>query len=460
MKFMKTLAALAVAVVIVCLFLAAGYIAVPLAVVAILLALGFGAGYAAIGLYDALGRAKMHHAQSFAVMVEASKVPITTAGLALPHNSRVQIVMLPQQQPAQVAGAAPAMPELPAPEVASAPIPKMVDLLPALNQFKAAGLLNPARLDLLLGVGPAGAPVVIPLHDFMHGGGLGTTGSGKSSQQRSIITQMLLLAGPSNQRKINLFLFDLEGRELALFRGAGPTEFYTEDVLEAADAIHELRAIVERNARLTEESVQDEPYTLVAIEELLDFIGALPKPAREDLDFIMRRGRKSRVYVMGASQFFQVSQVGKALKSMMNSRMCFNSEQEDGQAFGFKPQTLKLLTEAKGRFAYRLTSEEQGGLSGIAQAPFISAKAVKLMLEAGRPVEGYSNRPATATKPADPVEAQYRELPAVDPTLAEAVQAYRQGATTVREMRAALGCNTVRAGELLAEIKRRYSVSG
>lgn len=250
--------------------------------------------------------------------------------------------------------------------------PSKVDLISELLNSKRTGRLDQNNQDILLGTMENGAPMIIPVQDVMHTGLLGSTGSGKSSLQRSILTQ-LYLADPSG-RKVEFNLFDLEGRELRLFKGVPNTTFYTEDERVSAARITDLRALVDNMCRLSEEEIEAQPHRLVIIEELLDFLDALTPKAKDDLDIILRRGRKCRIYVMGASQVFQTGNVGKFVKQMMTTRCCFRTERESASAFGFDPKPIAAI-DVPGRFAYRTPLGR-----GMAQAPFISTEQVKALL--------------------------------------------------------------------------------
>jgi hypothetical protein len=264
--------------------------------------------------------------------------------------------------------------------------PDHVDLMPSLLNLKKTGKVKQDNFDIYMGETAQG-PLIVPLDDARNTGIVGTTGGGKSAAQRNILFQ-LVLADPRG-RRIELNLLDLEGRELRLFKPYMATKFYTEDERIASEFLIDQADVLEDLCRKTEEEILEEPYRLYVVEESIDFRDAITMPAADAMDKMLRRGRKCRMYFVGASQLFNSGVVGRYYKQMMVTRACFRTEAESAKAFGFNPQLLDLL-DRPGRFAYNMLMAGRG----IAQAPFVTKEQVKALYppdSLNRIIEGDGN---------------------------------------------------------------------
>lgn len=234
--------------------------------------------------------------------------------------------------------------------------------------------LHPAKkkeLPILIGVNN-GKQLIFPLHNLMHMGFLGTSGAGKSSAQRSLLYQLNKLDPTGIDVRFNLF--DIENKELRTFRNATNTDFFSHDVDKCKYHIDELLAIMDELIKL--DDISEVPYRLIVIEEMLDFMNELNSVYKEKLFKLFRRGRKARIYLVGASQIFNSGEVGIFAKQMMNARFCFKTEAESARAFGFNGKDIQQLNQS-GMFMYNLRLYNS---AGIAKAPYISPEAVKIKL--------------------------------------------------------------------------------
>ena len=183
-------------------------------------------------------------------------------------------------------------------------LPARVELGPLLDDSPPDALAD-GRLEMVLGVGEDGAPLVVDLvSEGPHVLVAGTTGSGKSELLRAMVVSAAHRASPD---RLNIALIDFKGGAAFDSLAALPhvvgtltdlDEHATARVLTGLTA--ELR---HREALLREAggSLQQIPRLLIVIDEFAELAAADPNASRAMLG-IARRGRSLGVHLVIATQ--------------------------------------------------------------------------------------------------------------------------------------------------------------
>jgi hypothetical protein len=345
------------------------------------------------------------------------------------------------------------------------PLPDKVNLLAALSQHRP----DANNLELYFGEGENG-PIIKPFgEETLHIGNVGATGSGKSVQSQSLLFQ-LALHDPS-ARRVKFGFVDFEGKTSKPFALAPHTEFIADDPEVARIALAGLIEEMDRRAKMSDSELSGLPIYAVMLEEFLDLKESLPKMEWENLKRLAIRGRKSKIFLMLASQALYSDEDTRVLRGQIRTRNAFAFEDAGtARAFGItdtKALARLMANPRPGRFLQRTP----GGLI-IAQAPFISAAEITQHFAKakyyGRPVEiskGETRTSATAEKWEAPIiNTTYRVLPEPKPaprppksgtTIHDVLQAYKRGITTAGTLAKEVGCSKTTAYNCVLELRER-----
>lgn len=320
----------------------------------------------------------------------------------------------------------------------SARIPTALDLRTALATYRP----DPTRLEILMGVGAEGA-VIRPFgDDTLHMGFLGASGSGKSAMVQSILTQ-LALCDPT-ARRVKFGFIDTEGKTSKPFSSAPHTLWIADDPALAGAAIQEIEAEMKSRATLAEAELAAMPIWAIVLEEYLSLREEIDPENWQKLISIATRARKSRIYLLCASQAFYADNDTRILRGQLRTRTAFAVEDRGtAGAFGIDPKIMgAMLAEVTpGRFVLR----NPGGYT-IAQAPYIDPSAIAGMFASDKRI---SPRPGGgAEMQATPKQTIVSFFSPDTPTpdlWQKAITAYSGGARSVRQLAEALNITRNRA---------------
>lgn len=471
MKLLKTLVIVCSAIAVICLFLWAGYIAVPLAVVAVLLALGFGAGYAAIGLYGALGRARMEHAQveltrsqAWATSIEASKIKLDVYGLVTQPGQGINITVLPRPETGSVVAAS----------AATQPqqLPAGLPTAPSLSQLLNSGFY--ASSDrMLLGYNHSG-PIYGSVEDLLSTAVAGRPGQGKSSLLRLVAAQMLMIGGLT-------VTLDPHG---SISEDVPGVSVYTASTAAELNQVASwmLTELEKRLAAYRRGQRQFRP--LMALNDEFPVISLSSKDAVAAISRIVLEGRKVKMFSLISGQGLPASQFGGSLvRDALSSRYIFQTTTRQGQMAGLDKDAQKLLDLLEvGRCVLDgpvkpqivaipnatpddllwLVNSRQGATTVNSNERERESEG-EAQGSAGE-TEEYYNQHRAEQSPAKQeqapseavIEGDYRELPPsqLPEKLKRALEAFREGAASVSKLAQALGCSTGSASSYLQALER------
>lgn len=426
--------------------IAAPTLALTLILVTVGLLFLFGIILGAIYAYDRLGKAKLNHAQTLATILEAAKIADNIQGLALPNNSKVQYIGFPVR-PSYNQQQAALLPE--AVQELGLPIAPTFSIL--LNSgFQA-------KTDkLLLGFNHAG-PIYGDITALLSTAVAGRPGQGKSSLLRLVSAQMMMIDGLT----VNLDPHGSISEDV-------PTALYTASTAKELDdlAAFLVKELESRLAAYRQGKRDFQP--LMALNDEFPVISLSSKDAVAAISRVVLEGRKVKMFSLISGQGLPASQFGGSLvRDALSSRYIFQTTSRQGQMAGLDKDAVKLLDKLDiGRAILDGPVKPQ-----IVAIPFVTTddlanltqglhrESVGVRKEANPTSDmgnSFSESPGTSGKGYETIEANYRELPAVEPDIVNAYNAYKAGAKTVRAMQQALGCRTEKASELLATIKRVY----
>lgn len=440
----------------------------------------FGVILGGVYIYGKIGAAKLQHAQTFATILEASKVADNIQAMALPTNSRVNITVLPVRQ-TMLQTAIPNVPELPTVQAAALELPtaNFFDYVPA-NPFKQG------ELFLTLGVGTNSKIITRPITSLTHFLPAGKTNSGKSTFLRSLAAQTLI--GELDQPgRAKIALIDLTGITFNADLFGGLPQTYGGEVVTTAESaiglINSLLQECERRARLYSqapglpESLPEYnavvpthlqlPVILTFIEEMSALSEFAGKSFLSPLKRLIWQARKYGIYLANCGQDFRASVIDKSITDMSSSRFLFGGvDDTTARVIGFNPKEHKVSIDQPGRGLVMLNKQVQEfqGLF-LPKSDFVGL-VNQLRIRNGlnevgkRPetVKGYSNegmpqKAANFAENSQSVEAEYRVLPPAPNKLEQAARAWKAGYNSVRKLAAALGVSEWQARRLIDDLR-------
>ena len=360
--------------------------------------------------------AKRIRAETYATKLRASFAETTTGGTVTIYDPERGIAipgkinaLVPNHFAQQITyPAAPAV--LTATDPASLPsaaiIPAQVDLYAALT----AAQPDPATFEIVLGATATGYELRPFGADMLHFGLLGASGSGKSSEAQATLFQ-LALADPT-ARRVKFGFLDIEGKTSKPFKAAPHTLFIADDPEGVGAALEAIEAEMSARQGLDDDQLDTLPMWAIMIEEYLSLRDEVSKDDWARLVRIATRARKSRIYLICASQAFYASEDTRIIRGQLRTRAAFAVEDAGTlTAFGIKDTSAHaaILKEPKpGRFLLRTP----GGMI-VAQAPYISPAQIARhfagnTVQSASPSDVYATNNARTTRHPAPATRQHR----------------------------------------------------
>lgn len=265
------------------------------------------------------------------LVLASHKVPArVTGGTVTPRFVRFQIMTPLGVKVKQVAGLAEEIAlSLNAPNCRVYRQEGQVQVEVPLEHGRAVGLLDLCRrltsqrpqglppITAVLGLDEDGAPLLLrlPSPDVAHVLIAGTTGSGKTALQRTIVASLALL---NPQRSLQLVLIDPKGRGLRPF--AGLPHLLSPIVSSPDDAADTLRRLVAEMER-RDAQARSEPRLVVVVDELADLLFSGGKQIEEVLTRLTQRGREAGIHLVVSTQKPTAALMGGLCKSNFPARL-------------------------------------------------------------------------------------------------------------------------------------------
>ena len=201
--------------------------------------------------------------------------------------------------------------EVPRPQGRAVGLP---DLCRRLASQRPQGL---PPVTAVLGLDEDGAPLLLrlPSPDVAHVLIAGTTGSGKTALQRTIVASLALL---NPQRSLQLVLIDPKGRGLRPF--AGLPHLLNPVVTDVDDAVATLHRLVAEMERRDNQG-RSEPRLVVVIDELADLLLVGGKQMEKVLTRLTQRGREAGIHLVVSTQKPTAALMGGLIKSNFPARL-------------------------------------------------------------------------------------------------------------------------------------------
>lgn len=219
-----------------------------------------------------------------------------------------------------------------------------------------------SRLQLPLGQGVSGHPVIVDLTKMPHVLVAGSTGSGKSVAINAFITSLLFKNSPS---ELKLILVDPKFVELTGYNGIPhlltPVITESDKVVSAlkwstAEMDRRYRALATAGARNIESyneisGFQALPYIVIIIDELSDLMMTAPAEVEDCIVRIAQKARAVGIHLILATQRPSSDIITGLIKANIPSRIAFNvSSNVDSRVILDQPGAEKLL--GKGDMLY------------------------------------------------------------------------------------------------------------
>ena len=234
------------------------------------------------------------------------------------------------------------------------------------------------RLPIVCGMNMQGETIIYDMLQYPHLLIAGETGSGKSTQLRSILTALI----ETRADRMELYLCDLKRSEFHLFRGIKSVKNVAVSVLEMLPILEHIRAELRRRGDLLDAhgvaNITDlpspPPYIVLCIDEV-----ALLKKEKDIMDMIEEIsaiGRALAITVVLSMQRPDHKLLEGALKNNLTVRMGFKCADLINSRIIGTPGSEKL--KGDGRMLLKLD-----GMDSIneIQAPYLSVEAAKKILE-------------------------------------------------------------------------------
>lgn len=212
----------------------------------------------------------------------------------------------------------------------------------------------------------------------------GETGSGKSSQLRSILTTLALT---KTEHELEMYLCDLKRTEFFIFRNVRNVKRVATDYDGLMDVLYSVEAELKRRGELLDHAEcvdlsefndkhpdAREPYIIVAIDE-----AALIKKDRQAMQVlgnISAIGRALGVFLILSMQRPDAEVIDGKLKNNLTVRMAFRcADGVNSRIIIDSDEAAKIKIDQKGRMVWK-----HEGLVPV-QAPWLSPKQAKALLE-------------------------------------------------------------------------------
>ena len=433
-----------------------------MAVISLVLLALFAVAAGVIALYYFLGKAKIHHATAYSIMLEAGKVAATNSVLVLDR----QIIQLPNFT--TVSGAAPA----PALVEASDPIQAVVVGLPeapALAELFEQGF-RPTQKRMLLGYSLAG-PLYGTITDLLSVAVAGRPGQGKSSLLRFIYAQVILAGG-------KVFMLDPHGSIIEDVQGA-PCLWMASTAQELDQAAALMVAELDRRLDMYRSGSRDFQPIMGLVDEF-PIISLSSKKAVAATGRIVLEGRKVNMFSLISGQGLPASQFGGSLvRDALSSRYVFKTTTRQGQLAGLDKEAWSLLESLDtGRAVFdgpvkptilaipwtagsdllRLNPDLADSSPGAgpvdpaaSAAPAAGRGPVDPAAPAPSPVVGAAGRGSYY----ETITTEYNVLPAFPDELEKAYRAWLAGNNSVRKLATALNVSKYQADLLVNDLRAR-----
>ncbi|HER2169467.1 TPA: DNA translocase FtsK, partial [Streptococcus pyogenes] len=259
--------------------------------------------------------------------------------------------------------------------VFTAPIPNLIRY--DAERFKEQA--KNAKLPIVCGVDMNGLNVVYDMVDHPHLLIAGETGSGKSTQLRSILSSLIQYKSPD---RLKLFLCDLKRSEFPIFRGINHVEGVFVQPAEMVPMLNYLREETIRRGDLLDAHVlahiddlpDPPPYIVLCIDEF-----ALLKKEKKIwnlVEEISSIGRALGIFLILSVLRPDRNVLEGALKNNLTVRMGFKCADLINARIIGTPGSEKL--KENGRMLLKL--QGQDGLKEI-QAPYLDLDEAKIILE-------------------------------------------------------------------------------
>jgi DNA segregation ATPase FtsK/SpoIIIE, S-DNA-T family len=249
------------------------------------------------------------------------------------------------------------------------------------------------KIPIICGIDGNGKIIAYDLIEHPHLLIAGETGSGKSTQLRSILTTIIQAKKPE---EIELFLCDLKRSEFHIFRRVQHVKGVFVRPEELLSVLSSVRSEMKKRGDMLDEAELSHiddlpeklPYVIVAIDEVA--LLKKEKKIMEIIEEISAIGRALGVFLILSMQRPDAEVLDGKLKNNLTVRMGFRCADLINSRIIGTPGSEKL--KEKGRMLLKLQSFEK--LQEI-QAPYLTIEEAKKILE-GYKYQGEENQPERA----------------------------------------------------------------
>ncbi|WP_038112156.1 FtsK/SpoIIIE domain-containing protein [Tuberibacillus calidus] len=248
------------------------------------------------------------------------------------------------------------------------------------------------EIPILVGVNHSGQIITYDMAQYPHLLIAGETGSGKSTQLRSILTTLILNNNPDELR---LILGDLKRSEFHVFRRVIHVDSISTNVHDLLSALISIESELQQRGDLLDHyekaHIKDLPVKLPNIIVCIDEVALLK--AEKEIMFILEDisaiGRALGVYLILSMQRPDRDVLNGKLKNNLTVRMAFkhsdkiNSEITLGRGTGYNAGDISI--ETPGRMYFKRENIEE------IQTPYLDLEKAKKLLE---PFKSKTNKAA------------------------------------------------------------------
>lgn len=269
-------------------------------------------------------------------------------------------------------------------------MPKSLSYSLSLVESAIGGL----KLPIVTGMDLSGQMQAFDLQTFPHILVAGSSGYGKSSALRAILTTLMLSKSPDELRFV---LGDLKYSELTLFRGYAHVESVSTSAPTLAIELAKVRKELDRRGKMLENEralktsdIGGIPDIIVCIDEV--WLLKNDKEVMQLLDDISAIGRALGVYLILSMQRPDATVLDGALKNNLNVRISFKQTNKINSKIILDESGAENLP-CPGRAIVKTNT------TGVVQAPFLSATGVDKLL-------GHLYTPVSSALPDEALEQE------------------------------------------------------
>lgn len=315
--------------------------------------------------------------------IEAARRPAFSGGARSERISISQGTPAPQAQPNR-------------PAVELAP-PQQAPALPGPVALANVLTWTPDLSRILIGLDPAGRPLVVSARELCHVALVGATGGGKSNALRLLLGQLLAAGARAVLIDPHYSPHDPDDPNTGDWRPIEARLYRPPSVLpsEMSAAFDWLSEELETRLARRRAGERSGPPLFVAIDELPSIVGKV-EHAPEVLTSIVREGRKVGLLAITSSQDFLVKSIGTGSAARDNFRTAIYAGGDQVSARVLLDVPAKSIPEGElGRGVVMLRSQATPA-AGLARLPLVTDADLTRLLP---PPAGVASNPAPTRRP-------------------------------------------------------------